>query len=373
MRFLRKSIKKDKTVIVISDLHLGAGYSYEGKRNVLEDFHADEELVSFLKYYSSGDYQNQNVELIINGDFLDLLAIPFVPYFDDEYWSEDAAICKLKIILDAHKEVMLALNNFVKSKFKTITYIIGNHDGEMVFKSLQQIFIKCFDEELRQKIDIKANIDLYRPIDGVYIEHGHNYEVAHAFDQNDSIVTASNDKKYFVPSWGAYYVTHIINRYKQERHHVNAVRPIRKFLIHGLIFDTLFILRFMIANAYYFVMVRLLLFKKTNASFRQMWDYSKKDLALFQDYEALTRNFFTKHEDAKVLVVGHTHEPIYREFLDGTSFINTGTWTQMISLDLDASHSYQKFTYAIIEKQGEQVEAALNVWAPKSDLPYFEF
>ena len=92
MRFLRKSNKAKKIIIVISDIHLGAGAIVDGRRNPLEDFHSDKELVDFFDYYSAGIYQHLDVEIIINGDFLDLLAVPYVKYFDDEYWSESASL-----------------------------------------------------------------------------------------------------------------------------------------------------------------------------------------------------------------------------------------------------------------------------------------
>ena len=63
-----------KVVLVISDLHLSAGKMIKGKRNLLEDFHYDSELIDFLNYYSSGDYKDIQVELVINADFLDFLA-----------------------------------------------------------------------------------------------------------------------------------------------------------------------------------------------------------------------------------------------------------------------------------------------------------
>ncbi|MCY4524036.1 MAG: hypothetical protein OXB84_04785, partial [Halobacteriovoraceae bacterium] len=60
MRFLRKT-KVTKTILVISDIHLGAGAIIEGKRNPLEDFHYDKEMVDFLEYYFSGDYASREV------------------------------------------------------------------------------------------------------------------------------------------------------------------------------------------------------------------------------------------------------------------------------------------------------------------------
>ena len=67
-------IKKIK--IVISDLHLGKGKVLEnGGLNSLEEFYYSEKLVEFIHYYSSGIYRDYEVELIINGDFLNFLQV----------------------------------------------------------------------------------------------------------------------------------------------------------------------------------------------------------------------------------------------------------------------------------------------------------
>jgi len=84
-------------VLVISDLHLSAGKNIRGRRNFLEDFHFDRELIDFLVYHSSGLYEDKDVELVINGDFLDFLAVPLRRGFlMMRFWSEKAALEKLK-------------------------------------------------------------------------------------------------------------------------------------------------------------------------------------------------------------------------------------------------------------------------------------
>ncbi len=382
MRFIKRRSKVEKTIIVISDVHLGAGSLLNGKRNNLEDFDSDQEMVEFFNYYSSAEYLSSEVELIINGDFLDLLAVPFVPYFDDEFWSEKASLAKLDIIISAHSEVLDALVSFVASKNKKLTYIIGNHDAELIFDSLQDRFLALFNDKDRGKINLSKTNKAFSPSLGVYLEHGHQYELAHSFEPDESIVETTKGEKYFIPSWGAYYVTHVINKYKSERDHVNAVRPIKNFLIHGLIFDTFFILRFLIANAYYFVMVRFLYYYRLRIGIRKVLQESLKQLKLFEDYETITREFFQRNPEAKVLVVGHTHEPTLREYADGTTFINTGTWTKMINLELNTKKDDSALTYAKIQitkkdyelsEFHEFVSVELNKWEPKTDLPYSQY
>jgi len=58
MRFLKRSPKSKKVILVISDLHLSAGFDIKGRKNSLEDFHADEELVEFIDYNKLKEYRD---------------------------------------------------------------------------------------------------------------------------------------------------------------------------------------------------------------------------------------------------------------------------------------------------------------------------
>ncbi len=375
MRFLRKN-KAYKTILVISDIHLGAGAYVKGVKNFLEDFHYDEEMVEFLHYYSSGDFDKREVELIINGDLFDLLAVPFVEFFDDEFWSEEAALEKLKIIFEAHPEVMQAFRDFLSKKNKKIVFIIGNHDGELALPRLQEFLLDQFPEDIRDNFIIKCEIGgEYEPHQGVLLKHGHEYEVAHQFDPKSSVVTDEEGMRYFIPPWGSYYVTRVINKFKEDRGHINAVRPIKKAMINGLIYDTIFTIRFILSNAFYFTMVRFISFFKQGVSAKEVIKQSLGELELFGDYEELTRDVFEKREDIHCLIVGHTHEPIHRTYVDGTTFINTGTWTDMYHLDWGKNRPSPQLTYAQLNfyDKEDQPEIALRSWHGVNNLPFSEY
>lgn len=370
-----------KVVLVISDLHLSAGKMMKGKRNLLEDFHYDNELIDFLNYYSSGDYLDIEVELVINGDFLDFLAVPYVEFYDDEFWSETAALAKLRMIMSAHLGVLDALKRFLSRPKKKIVYIIGNHDAEFVFDTLKDEFLNYFGD-LRANFILSNTISTYVPVKGICIQHGHQYERAHQFDQDNAVIETLNGEKYFIPPWGSYYVTNVINKYKQERSFINAVRPIKHFIIHGILFDTFFTVRFILSNFYYFVMVRFWHFYMTKKSLRQVFEDLFRELELFQDYESLTRQFFEKNPESRVLVVGHTHNPTLRIFSDGTTFINTGTWTRMVNLDLGHWNNGHVLTYAKVLVKGDDFEMAefdkhvevdLKQWLGINNFPYSEY
>ena len=165
----------------MSDLHLGAGFFFEGKGIPLEDFHYDQELVDFLDYYSKGDYSSQEVELLLMGTFLDFLAVPYVKYFDDVYWREDASLEKLKIILNAHQEVFEAIKKFLSQKNKKITYVIGNHDAELSMEDCKRAFSQSSRKSRKFGL-IDLEDYTYCPIKNVVIEHGHNEEIANSID-----------------------------------------------------------------------------------------------------------------------------------------------------------------------------------------------
>lgn len=378
----RRNADVHKLVLVISDVHLGAGKHVRGRRNTLEDFHHDGELIDFLNWHCQGDWEQKEVELVINGDFLDFLAVPYVEFFDDEFWSEEACLAKLRMIMGAHTGVMRALKNFLSQPNKKITYIIGNHDAELVLDSLKDEFKAYFGRELATRITISNDLQTHVPVPGVYILHGHQYERAHEFDPHKSVVETQTGKRYFIPSWGSYYVINVINRYKQERPYINAVRPIKHFIIHGLIFDTFFILRFLLSNAHYYFMVRFWYYLKLKVGWRKVMGDLVRELTLFQDYESHTRDFFKANPESRVLIVGHTHNPTFRLYGDGTVFINTGTWTNMVNLDLAQWNHAQSLPYARIAWYGDgeegskfedNTEVDLKVWRGTDNAPFADF
>jgi len=380
MKFLNLSKKRpDKIILVISDVHIGAGPYIESRFNYLEDFHYDDVFSEFLIHYISPEYQGIAVELVINGDFLDFLAVPFVRYFDDEFWSEAASLEKMEIIYEAHPKVFEAIRKFLENAQSKLIYIIGNHDAEFIFPSMQEKFIHFFPEEVREKIHfIQEDEGEYSPLKGILIKHGHEYEFANDFKKSQSIITDELGKKYFLPPWGSYLVTRVVNKLKEERSYINQVRPMKIYLINGLIYDTLFAIRFMMSLVYYFVMVRFITIFKVRASFKDLFAIVRKELTVFQNYDTLAQKFFRANPDIKVLITGHTHNPIFRTFSNGPIFINTGTWMRMNHLDFESRRTGENFIFAKIavyqekvgEKSQENFDVGLFVWKGPRDLPY---
>src|SRR5690242_12756231 len=101
----------EKIRLVISDFHISRGkWLKDGRRNPLEDFHQDEKFRQFLDHYSQGAYASTDVELIVNGDFFDPLAVLPIPmgrgdlpeYNYPLEVEEFGAVEKFAAILDGH-------------------------------------------------------------------------------------------------------------------------------------------------------------------------------------------------------------------------------------------------------------------------------
>jgi predicted phosphodiesterase len=129
-------------------------------------------------------------------------------------------------------------------------------------------------------------------------------------------------------------------------------------------------------------MVRFWSYVVQRTNWRQVFRDLIQELTLFQDYEGLTRDFFQKEPLARALVVGHTHNPIFRIFNDGTYFINTGTWTNMVNLDLAQWNHAQSLPYARVATYADEVDLArfedevevdLKVWRGTDNSPYRDF
>ena len=371
MRFLRKN-KADHCLLVISDLHLGAGLYIKGRFNPLEDFHYDRELVDFLQYYASDKIPYKKKTLVINGDFLDFLAVPFVNIFDDEFWTEHAADKKLQKIIDAHGEVFEALKEF--NLLHEVIYVIGNHDLEMVYPVCQE----KFKAQIGECKFVSPTTEVFFPVEGVAISHGHHFELAHQFDDQKDLYRDFSNCLRMRPPWGSLYVTHIINKYKRERAHINAVRPIGRFLINGMIYDPVFTVRFILGNAFYFIMARYELYLSKISSFKELLLLIQQDLNLFRSEEVLMQEFFLKHPQTKVYIMGHTHNSFFRSDEAGRIMINTGTWTNMHYLDFGNARETKRLTYAQVEyghsKEGKLkgLEARLHVWRGTNKLPFYE-
>lgn len=231
-----------KKLVVISDLHVSA--------QVLDDFDAkiESEFKGFISRLAS---EPDDIELVINGDFLDFVQAPPFEGASLEStalaegcslcFTEDQSLAKLNAIYQAHPDVFTILQKFVASRSgNQITILPGNHDADLFWSRVQS--------SLQQRITapatgrFKIHLDrVYRPPDfpGVWIEHGHQFDKINSFFVGDEECWSASEPPIFVDKkkcrrllecLGTRFMIRFLNRLDKDYPYVDNVKPFSVFV-----------------------------------------------------------------------------------------------------------------------------------------------
>jgi len=352
-----EEIHVKRVKVVVSDFHLGSGHrNPDGSINILEDFFHDREFIEFLEFYSSGTYEDADVELIINGDFFNLLMIDYREA-EPEIVTELCAYRRMQKIMDGHLAMMNAMKHFASLPLKRVTFVMGNHDPGILFPSIQDL--------IRQYVGLETKfvLDSYE-FDGIYIEHGNQYEVANAFDRSEYFLTKNLPEPILNQPWGTYFLVHVVNGIKRKRRHFDKVLPFSNYLRWLIIYDLRFFFKIAWKIILFFFISRFKNDPRRNTSFRQTLEILL-EAPVFPDLDEAAEKILLTRQDIRVVIFGHNHRPTFKEVLPGKQYINTGTWNEMTHLDLDRLGTRLQCTFALIEYFEAGPQATLKVWKGK--------
>ncbi len=343
-----------KLKLVVSDFHLGAGHrNSDGSINILEDFFHDREFIEFLQYFGSGDFESADVELILNGDFFNLLMIDFEE-IDPDVLTELTTLRRMKKILDGHRATMNALKYFQSLPGKSLVFVMGNHDPGIVFPSVQELIRQSTGEATR------FFLESYE-FDGLYIEHGNQYEVANSFDRDQYFLTEGVPEPLLNQPWGTLFLVHVINKIKRRKPHFDKVLPFSDYLKWLLVYDFRFGLRVIWDIIRFF-------FKSNFRNDPRRKNSLARTLGIlfeapvFPDLDQSAEKILATRDDIHTVIFGHNHRPVFKRFAPGKEYVNTGTWNPMTHLELDRLGARLDCTFAMIEYIGRKPQVSLKVW-----------
>lgn len=341
--------------LVISDLHLGKGKKLPGGgTNPLEEFFFEEKLVEFIQYHSTGKYENYEVELIINGDFLNFLQTDFRGHYLTVI-TESVTLENLKEITAGHPKAVQALKQFAAMPGKSITYVIGNHDQGMLWPAAREFL----DQLLETKIKFK-NLVYY--FDGVHIEHGHMHESANRFDPKKFFLKKDLPEPILNLPFGSHFFIDFVMKMKLHRPHIDKVRPFGKMLRWALINETWFTIKALVALLWYFLKSAFIRDPSRSFPLKRILKVFFES-AIFPDLSESARQIL---EDDRVhtVVFGHTHVYQYRQWGEGKEYFNTGTWTEITSLDVSSLGKITKLTFVefVYPEDGSRPRGSLKEW-----------
>jgi UDP-2,3-diacylglucosamine pyrophosphatase LpxH len=356
-----------KYKIVISDLHIGRGQA-PGHLNPWESFTYDEKLVEFLRYYSTDFYEDEEVELIINGDFYDFLMVSVDGTFPEKV-TERIALQKLEACIAGHPKAHKALQEFVRTPRKRITVLPGNHDFELVYPRVQEALREAITgSRTDPRVQFVCDREYYE-FDGIQVHHGMQFEAIHYHNFREQFLTTHGAEPILNLPWGSVFILKVLTRLKEQRPYIDRVRPFWAFFLRSLVYDPIFAAKVAALTFFYFLKTRIFSFKNFRARLRQNW-LILREAEVYPDLIHKARHLFERHPDVHTLIVGHTHVPLLRRMDGDRQYVNIGCWTRTISLDMDSFGRESKLTYGFIEygENGGRPAVSLREWNGYHDL-----
>jgi UDP-2,3-diacylglucosamine pyrophosphatase LpxH len=329
-----------KLKLVVSDFHLGRGRRLpNGAINMMEDFLYDHRFQQFLEYHTSEQYEDADVELIFNGDMLNLIQTDYHGHYPFII-TEAISYAKAKAIIDGHQVFFKSLRDFLNHPKHSLTYVVGNHDQEMMWKSVRTLFEQSVGKEVNWK-------NTYYLVDGIHIEHGHQYEAINRIDPTQPFLNQGLPEPIVNLPWGSLFTIQFITKIKVMRPVVDKVRPFRMLIWWSLMHDTWLAIISLIHLISYFLTTRF----TRNRYRRSNLKLTLKMLteaSVFPDVTDAAKRILRTPEIHSV-IFGHTHVYKVVQVGDEKQYINTGTWTDIISLDLESYARRSRLTYVRAE------------------------
>ena len=347
--------EKRRYKVVISDLHLGKGRRMDdGGTNSLEEFYYGDRLVEFLHYYSSGEFRNAEVELIINGDFLNFLQVDFRGHYLT-VMTEGVCLEILKSIVAGHAKVFQAMKEFASHPGFLITYVVGNHDMPMLWPGCRDYLNEVCGTNIRFK-----NIVYF--FDGVHIEHGHMHEAANRVDPRRFFLKKNLAEPILNLPFGSHFFVEVVLKIKQQYPYVDKIRPFSRMVRWTLFDETSLTFKAFGNFIKYFLKALFANDGRKQISFRQVVRIILES-AIFPDLSESARKILGD-ERVRLVIFGHSHVYQYRQWGQDKEYFNTGTWTELTSLDLVSLGKITKLTYVLIEypESGDKPRGRLKEW-----------
>ncbi|RMG08428.1 MAG: hypothetical protein D6731_21975, partial [Planctomycetota bacterium] len=201
------------------------------------------------------------------------------------------------------------------------------------------------DERMRFVVDTP-----YYEFDGVRVEHGMQYEAMNHYDWDKKLLSEGREEPILNQPFGSVFILEVLNVLKEKRPYVDRVHPFSLYFVGALIFDTAVALRLLglALLTFYRFRVRPILQNPRLALELDTWK-AFLEYTAFPNFEHKVRKTFRQHPHLHTIILGHTHLGKIRRFGRNKTYVNTGTWTDLISLDISNLGMNRELMYATIE------------------------
>lgn len=162
-----------RSIVVISDLHMGVGRDASGEWNPTEDFRWAGEFSQFLEAIDRNG--QSRVDLVLNGDTFALADAVLGPCGESSSpqsgCSEREAVARLERVLRAHGAEISALGKFAAAGTNRVTFVPGDEDAALAFPAVSRRVTSAVSPT-RTRVDVASGHWLSSN-NLIWVEHGH--------------------------------------------------------------------------------------------------------------------------------------------------------------------------------------------------------
>jgi UDP-2,3-diacylglucosamine pyrophosphatase LpxH len=214
--------------VFISDLHFGLGKTDDQKWHPYEDFRWTHALDGFLKAISKE--ANDEVDLVIVGDFLELWQLPDDIHCDGSGAGAGCSIPELvdltKRISKAHAADLDALKAFSKLGSNKIHVVPGNHDAGLLVPAVWEPLAKSLDAQSGRVVLVTKGIWVSAD-KRIIAEHGQQIgKDVNAFEKWPTVTTrGTNGQELMIRPWGEQFVQKLFNEQEKNYPVIDNLNP----------------------------------------------------------------------------------------------------------------------------------------------------
>lgn len=352
----RRSV--DHVLVVLSDIEMGGG-------GVRDDFPQSDWIATLLRGYNRGRFRDVALTLVLNGDTFDFLKT-CVNGTWPTHIDASVALAKFELVAAAHPGFFAALDEFLSHPDapREVQFVVGNHDPELALSAVQEAIRQQLPSH-RDRIHFPG---LSLRIGDVHIEHGCQADPLFAFDPSALLIKRKSEELVNMP-WGSVALLDVAMPLSPLLYHHDRLKPREELL--ALIPE----IRRVLTGSFWRYWTRdywKSYFADQDPLRRLSWTMMREvayrlavggmDINLDDTYHRLVRH----DDDARVCVIGHTHEPAWHNIGD-RKLLQTGCLRNEFAL-LDAGRKQSQLpkVYAEVYLNGGRTECShlVEVHAP---------
>jgi hypothetical protein len=205
--------RSGRSVVVLSDLHMGVGRDGAGAYSPFEHFRWSSELGAFLQ---AVDRQGEGrTDLIFNGDTFELLQSTGkdCTYADaDLGCTEGEALARLERVLTAHDAEIKMLGQLARTGANHVVFVPGDHDAALLFPSVGSRVVRALGAPAG-RVEVAAS-GSWRSADGrIYAEHGQQIGLSvERFDNWPQPFIRRSGRQHLARPWGQQVTEALLSR-----------------------------------------------------------------------------------------------------------------------------------------------------------------